>query len=87
MTEAVSDGRRAGSKTSRSDRERTKRRPGAASAAPEPDLRIVQTQVFRGPNYWSYESCIRMLVDLGSLEEWPSNRIPGFNEGLLELLP
>jgi hypothetical protein len=58
-----------------------------ASAAPEPDLRIVQTQVFRGPNYWSYESCIRMLVDLGSLEEWPSNRIPGFNEGLLELLP
>ena len=87
MTEAVSDGRRARSKTSRSDRERTKRRPAAASAAPEPDLRIVQTQVFRGPNYWSYESCIRMLVDLGSLEEWPSNRIPGFNEGLLELLP
>ena len=28
-----------------------------------------------------------MLVDLGSLEEWPSNQIPGFNEGLLELLP
>jgi cyanophycin synthetase len=28
-----------------------------------------------------------MLVDLGSLEAWPSNRIPGFNEGLLELLP
>ena len=87
MTEAVSDGRRARSKTSRSDRERRKRRPVPASAAPEPDLRIVQTQVFRGPNYWSYESCIRMLVDLGSLEEWPSNRIPGFNEGLLELLP
>jgi len=47
----------------------------------------VQTQVFRGPNYWSYEPCIRMLVDLGSLEEWPSNQIPGFTEGLLELLP
>ena len=28
-----------------------------------------------------------MLVDLGSLEEWPSNKIPGFNEGLLSLLP
>ena len=28
-----------------------------------------------------------MLVDLGSLEEWPSNQIPGFNEGLLTLLP
>ena len=24
-----------------------------------------QTQVFRGPNYWSYDPCIRMLVDLG----------------------
>ncbi|HZB00675.1 MAG TPA: cyanophycin synthetase [Actinomycetota bacterium] len=48
---------------------------------------MVQSQVFRGPNYWSYEPCIRMLVDLGSLEDWPSNRIPGFNEGLLEFLP
>ena len=47
----------------------------------------MQTQVFRGPNYWSYEPCVRMLVDLGSLEEWPSNQIPGFNEGLLALLP
>jgi cyanophycin synthetase len=64
-----------------------KRAAGPASSRPEPDLRIVQTQVFRGPNYWSYEPCIRMLVDLGSLEDWPSNRVPGFNEGLLALLP
>jgi cyanophycin synthetase len=28
-----------------------------------------------------------MLVDLGSLEEWPSNTITGFVEGLLDLLP
>ena len=28
-----------------------------------------------------------MLVDLGSLEEWPSNTIPGFNSKLLDLLP
>ncbi|HZD18567.1 MAG TPA: cyanophycin synthetase [Actinomycetota bacterium] len=52
-----------------------------------PDLRIVETQVFRGPNYWSYEPAIRLLVDLGALEAWPSNAIPGFNERLLELLP
>jgi cyanophycin synthetase len=71
----------------RGDRERIKRTPANASAAPRPDLRIVQTQVFRGPNYWSYEPCIRMLVDLGSLEDWPSNRLPGFNEGLLAMLP
>jgi cyanophycin synthetase len=28
-----------------------------------------------------------MLVDLGSLEHWPSNTIPGFNTRLLKLLP
>ena len=72
----------------RSGRESAKREPASAkSRTPKPDLQIVQTQVFRGPNYWSYEPCIRMLVDLGSLEEWPSNQIPGFNEGLLALLP
>jgi cyanophycin synthetase len=54
---------------------------------PKPDLQIVQTQVFRGPNYYSYDPAIRLVVDLGSLEEWPSNTIPGFNEGLLRLLP
>ena len=72
----------------RSGRESAKREPASAkSRTPKPDLQIVQTQVFRGPNYWSYEPCIRMLVDLGSLEEWPSNQIPGFNEALLALLP
>jgi cyanophycin synthetase len=72
----------------RADRRSVKREPASAkSGKPKPDLKIIQTQVFRGPNYWSYEPSIRMLVDLGSLEEWPSNRIPGFNEGLLELLP
>ncbi|HLA93960.1 MAG TPA: cyanophycin synthetase [Actinomycetota bacterium] len=50
-------------------------------------MSLVETQVFRGPNYWSYDPCIRLLVDLGSLEEWPSNTIPLFNERLLELLP
>ena len=52
-----------------------------------PDLRIVQTQVFRGPNYFSYDPAIRLVVDLGSLEQWPSNTLPGFTETLLELLP
>jgi len=28
-----------------------------------------------------------MYVDLGVLEEWPSNRIPGFDEALIALLP
>ncbi|HSL12331.1 MAG TPA: cyanophycin synthetase [Actinomycetota bacterium] len=67
----------------------TERRPRKRKppGAPSPDLTIVATQVFRGPNYYSYEPAIRLLVDLGSLEEWPSNRIEGFNDRLLDLLP
>ena len=71
----------------KADRERTKKGGSAGKPALSPDLRILQTQVFRGPNYWSYEPCVRMLVDLGALEHWPSNTIPDFNGRLLELLP
>jgi cyanophycin synthetase len=69
------------------DRERAKREPAGDKPKPTPDLRIVETQVFRGPNYWSYDPCIRLQVDLGSLEHWPSNTLEGFNQALLELLP
>jgi cyanophycin synthetase len=69
------------------DRERTKREPAADKPRPSPDLSLLEAQVFRGPNYWSYDPCIRLLVDLGSLEHWPSNTLEGFNEALLELLP
>src|SRR6266705_1309951 len=53
----------------------------------KPDLKILESQVLRGPNYWSYDSAIRLLVDLGSLEHWPSNTIPAFNDALIDLLP
>jgi cyanophycin synthetase len=52
-----------------------------------PDLTIVHERVFRGPNYYSYDPSIKLLVDLGSLEFWPSNTIEGFTETLLESLP
>jgi cyanophycin synthetase len=71
----------------RADRQRAKREPAARKRPLRPDLTIVTSQVFRGPNYWSYEPCIRLLVDLGSLEDWPSNTIRGFNAKLLKLLP
>src|SRR5439155_24339973 len=43
-------------------RERTRREPAARKPPASPDLRILETQIFRGPNYWSYEPCIRLLV-------------------------
>jgi cyanophycin synthetase len=70
-----------------SARERARQGNGDGVPPAAPDLRILETQVLRGPNYWSYEPAIRLLVDLGSLEQWPTNRLPGFTERLLEILP
>ncbi|MEO6350870.1 MAG: cyanophycin synthetase [Candidatus Limnocylindrales bacterium] len=50
-------------------------------------MRILETRVLRGPNIWWRSPAIVMTVDLGVLEQWPSNEIPGFNEALIELLP
>jgi cyanophycin synthetase len=58
-----------------------------ASGGPQADLRIVETRVYRGPNVWSYDESIHLIVDLGSLEDYPSDQIPGFVDGLLEALP
>jgi cyanophycin synthetase len=88
-TQTPVDARRTRSRATatRRDRERTKREPSEHKPPARPDLRILETQVFRGPNFWSYDPCIRLLVDLGSLEHWPSNTIEGFNGALLEVLP
>ena len=48
---------------------------------------MTETRVYRGPNYWSYDPAITLIVDLGVLEAFPSNTIPGFVDGLLELMP
>ena len=57
------------------------------SERPTPDLTIVETRVYRGANVWSYDKSIHLVVDLGSLEEYPTNTIPGFTDLLLEMLP
>ena len=54
---------------------------------PRAELTIVETRVYRGPNYWNYDPAIKLLVDLGVLEQFPSNTIPGFVDALLEMLP
>ena len=63
-------------------------RSGAGTAAgPAPTLRVLETRVLRGPNYWAREPVIRQLVDLGVLEEYPSNLIPDFTDRLIGLMP
>ncbi len=54
---------------------------------PSPDLAIVETRVYRGANIWSYEKAIHLVVDLGSLEDFPSDTLPDFTDNLLQMLP
>jgi cyanophycin synthetase len=83
----VTAGKGAGRTGTRPDRLRAKREPPSNKPRASADVRILQTQILRGPNYWSYEPAIRMLVSLGSLEHWPTNTLEGFNIGLLQVLP
>ncbi|OPF17290.1 cyanophycin synthetase [Microcystis aeruginosa KW] len=52
-------------------------------------MKILRTQTLRGPNYWSIrrDKLIVMRLDLEDLAEKPSNEIPGFYEGLIDVLP
>ena len=50
-------------------------------------IRLLETLVLKGPNYWSYRPSIWMRIDLGEFQERPSDKIPGFAEKLVRLLP
>jgi cyanophycin synthetase len=50
-------------------------------------MHVIDRGVYRGPHLYSLTPMIRIKLDLGTLEEWPSDRLPGFTERLLALLP
>ncbi|UQN09713.1 cyanophycin synthetase [Deinococcus sp. QL22] len=64
---------------------------GSDRAAPSVSLplplRILEKGVYRGPHLYSFSPMIRLMLDLGTLESWPSHRLPDFNARLLGLLP
>lgn len=43
--------------------------------------------VYRGPHLYSAFPMVRLTLDLGASEQWPSNLLPDFNARLLTLLP
>ncbi len=51
------------------------------------DLRFIRILYLNGPNIWTYRPVLEVWVDIGSLEDWPSNRIIGFAERLTTWLP
>jgi cyanophycin synthetase len=50
-------------------------------------MRVLHSAVYRGPHLFSHTPMIRIRLDLGTLEEWPSDRLPGFTDGLVAMLP
>ena len=50
-------------------------------------INILRVTYLRGPNIWTYRPVIEALVDIGTLEDFPSNTLPGFGERLKAWLP
>lgn len=50
-------------------------------------IRLLETLVLTGPNFWSYRPCVWMRIDLGRYEELPTNKLSGFHDRLLRVLP
>lgn len=52
-------------------------------------MNIREINAMRGPNYWSIRrhKLIVMVLDLEKMEEFPSNKIPGFSERLEAMFP
>lgn len=51
------------------------------------DIRILDVICLRGPNMWTYRPVLEAIVDIGLLENYPSNTIPGFADRLVSWLP
>jgi cyanophycin synthetase len=52
-------------------------------------MKIVEIKVMRGPNYWSIRrrKLIVMKLDIGQLEEFPTNKIDGFSDRIEAMMP
>ncbi|CAM4136137.1 cyanophycin synthetase [Bordetella muralis] len=51
------------------------------------DIEFLDVVALRGPNIWTYRPVLEAWVDIGALEDYPSNLIPGFYERLSAWLP
>ncbi len=51
------------------------------------EIDILRVTHVRGPNIWTYRPVIETWLDIGELENFPSNKIPGLYERLTGWLP
>lgn len=50
-------------------------------------MKVLETRVYRGPNLYARWPVIRLRIDLGELEHFPTGKLPGFADRLVELIP
>jgi cyanophycin synthetase len=50
-------------------------------------IKVLQIKYLDGPSMWTYDPIIEAWVDIGELEDYPSNKIPGFYERLCKKVP
>ena len=50
-------------------------------------MELLERRVYRGPSLYAHFPVMRLTIDLGVLEAWPSAKIPGFVDGLLAAMP
>lgn len=61
--------------------------PLCTDPAIKSDIIFLAMRHLDGPNVWTYYPVIESIIDIGSLEDSPSNTIPGFYERLSSWLP
>src|SRR3954469_16343937 len=50
-------------------------------------MEIRKVLALMGPNIWANFPVLEAWVDLGHFEDFPSNKLPGFNERVMQWLP
>ncbi|WP_292974897.1 cyanophycin synthetase [Nitrosomonas sp.] len=58
-----------------------------SAACGNKDLKFLDIRHLNGPNRWTYHPVLEVTIDIGELEDYPSNMIPGFYERLSSWLP
>lgn len=51
------------------------------------DIKFLEIKHLNGPNIWTYYPVLEAIVDIGELEDFPSDKIPGFYKRLSQWLP
>jgi cyanophycin synthetase len=51
------------------------------------EIKFLRMTHLRGPNIWTYRPVLEAWIDIGALEDCPSDTLPGFNQRLQAMLP